>query len=61
MNETLTFLFHSSKYKAFKLAGLFPACCLLYTVGFALRAYGAFHYDDLGVAVATTVMIYIPP
>ena len=49
-----------SRYRCFKLMALFPFSCLVFTAGFALREYGAFHYDHLRVYLISTVLIYTP-
>lgn len=36
-----TNVFQNSRYKAFKLIGLHPLCAVLFTLGYALRGYGA--------------------
>ncbi len=38
-----------------------PICCALFTTGFALRAYGAFHYENLPVYLTSTLFIYMSP
>ncbi len=43
------------------LTPLFPFCSLIFAVGFALREYGAFHYDNVVVYIASTYLIYISP
>ncbi|KAI5460243.1 hypothetical protein BGZ63DRAFT_386805 [Mariannaea sp. PMI_226] len=48
-------------YKCWKLTPLFPFCCLLFTAGFALREYGAFHYDNLNVYIASICITYAAP
>ncbi|KAF7544251.1 hypothetical protein G7Z17_g10107 [Cylindrodendrum hubeiense] len=48
-------------YKCWKLTALFPFCCLLFTVGFAIREYGAFHYDNLNVYIASICITYAAP
>ncbi|KAH6886496.1 hypothetical protein B0T10DRAFT_530665 [Thelonectria olida] len=48
-------------YKCWKLAPLLPFCCLLFTVGFALREYGGFHYDNLNVYIASICITYAAP
>ncbi|KAH7015080.1 RTA1 like protein-domain-containing protein [Ilyonectria destructans] len=48
-------------YKCWKLTPLFSFCCLLFTVGFALREYGAFHYDNLDVFIASICITYAAP
>ncbi|KAE8353777.1 hypothetical protein BDV28DRAFT_164675 [Aspergillus coremiiformis] len=52
-------------YKCFKLMVLHLLCCLMFTVGFALREYGAFHHSfnkpDLYTYIASTSLIYMAP
>ncbi|KAF2188454.1 hypothetical protein K469DRAFT_737351 [Zopfia rhizophila CBS 207.26] len=48
-------------YKAFKITALHPFCCLLFAVGFALREYGAFDYDNLTVYIISIICIYCAP
>ncbi|PVI05382.1 hypothetical protein DM02DRAFT_639353 [Periconia macrospinosa] len=47
--------------KCFRVTGLHPFCCLLFTVGFALRSYGAFEYEKLGIYIASVICIYCAP
>jgi hypothetical protein len=49
------------RYKSFKVTALHPLSCLLFTVGFALREYGAFNYRHLNVYIASTSLIYMAP
>ncbi|KAE8407464.1 hypothetical protein BDV37DRAFT_269240 [Aspergillus pseudonomiae] len=52
-------------YKCFKLMSLHLVCCLMFTIGFSLREYGAFHHSfskaDLYTYIASTCLIYISP
>ncbi|PSN72316.1 RTA1 domain protein [Corynespora cassiicola Philippines] len=57
----LLHLWQCIRYKSFKVTGLHPFCCLLFTVGFALREYGAFDYDHLNVYLVSTILIYSAP
>jgi hypothetical protein len=54
-----------SHYKLFKLIGLHPFCAVLFTVGYALRVYGAFNYlyssQTLIIYILSQVFIYICP
>jgi hypothetical protein len=34
----------TSRYKAWKLLSLHPVCTLVFTLGYALRAYGSYNY-----------------
>ncbi|CAI6308911.1 unnamed protein product [Periconia digitata] len=54
-------LYQCIRLKCFKVTGLHPFCCLLFTVGFALRSYGAFNFDNLGIYIASTICIYCAP
>lgn len=38
-----------------------PFACALFTAGFALREYGAFHPDNVPVYLASTLLIYMSP
>ncbi|KAK2008679.1 hypothetical protein LZ32DRAFT_640503 [Colletotrichum eremochloae] len=56
------------RYKAFKLVGLHPTCAVMFTVGYALREYGAYNYlydqDDktsLIIFILSQVFIYVCP
>ncbi|KAK0719406.1 hypothetical protein B0H67DRAFT_573059 [Lasiosphaeris hirsuta] len=57
----LLHLWQCIHYKCFKLTALLPFCCLLFSAGFAAREYGAFHYDNLQVYIASTLLIYMSP
>lgn len=50
-----------SRYKCWILTPLYPFCCLLFTAGFGLRIYGAFHYDNLDVFIASMCITYAAP
>ncbi|OBR05228.1 RTA1 domain-containing protein [Colletotrichum higginsianum IMI 349063] len=50
-----------SHYRFFKITGLFSFCCLLFTVGFAVRIYGAWNYDNLDTFIATVCLVYAAP
>lgn len=61
-------VFISSRYKAFKLIGLQPMSAAIFTLGYALREFGACHYlykpnnqTPLIVFVLSQVFIYICP
>ncbi|KAF9766314.1 hypothetical protein IL306_001305, partial [Fusarium sp. DS 682] len=49
------------RYKCWKLTPLFSFCSLLFTVGFALRVYGAFHYENLDIFIASVCITYAAP
>ncbi|KAK9776809.1 putative RTA1 domain protein [Seiridium cardinale] len=55
-------------YKSFKLIGIHPVCAVIFTAGYGLREYGAFHYlynpdnsQNLLAFVLSQVFIYICP
>lgn len=50
-----------SRYKYFRVNAYLPFCCPLFAAGFALRAYGAFHYGNAQVFIASTFLIYMSP
>ncbi|XP_014559648.1 hypothetical protein COCVIDRAFT_35166 [Bipolaris victoriae FI3] len=58
---TIAHICQCIKYKAWKVTGLHPVCGLLFTAGFALRSYGAIHYKDVNVYIASTILIYCAP
>ncbi|KAK3693139.1 hypothetical protein B0T22DRAFT_496043 [Podospora appendiculata] len=57
----LVHLWQCIHYKSFKLTAILPFCCALFAAGFAVRAYGALHYDDIKVYIASTMLIYMSP
>lgn len=57
-----------SRYKAWGLIGLHPVCAVMFTVGYALREYGAYNYlyevNDmvpLILYILSQVFIYVGP
>lgn len=51
-----------SKYKCWKVAGLYPWSALLFTAGFATRTAAAFGYwDNLDLFIASTVLLLAAP
>ncbi|KIY01427.1 uncharacterized protein Z520_02979 [Fonsecaea multimorphosa CBS 102226] len=50
------------KYRgSWRIGFLFPWAAALFVAGLATREYGAYHTDDLGVFVASTVLLFIAP
>ncbi|KAK4140927.1 uncharacterized protein C8A04DRAFT_31472 [Dichotomopilus funicola] len=56
------------RYKAFRLIGLHPICAVLFTVGYALREWGSYHYlfdpadrTPLVTFIVSQVFIYVCP
>ncbi|KAL4935287.1 hypothetical protein BDV06DRAFT_217536 [Aspergillus oleicola] len=57
-----------SRYSSFRLIGLYPLCGVIFTLGYALREYGAYHYlyneEDNGPLIGyilSQVFVYICP
>ncbi|KIW15280.1 hypothetical protein PV08_05325 [Exophiala spinifera] len=49
------------KYRSWRIGFLLPWAALLFIAGFALREYGAYHYDDLDVFIASAVLLFVAP
>lgn len=50
------------KYKgSWRIGFLFPWAAALFVAGLSVREYGAYHTDDLGVFIASTVLLFIAP
>jgi predicted ferric reductase len=58
---TVAHVWQCVKYKAWRITGLHPMCGLLFTIGFALRAYGSFEYGNVNIYIASTICIYCTP
>jgi dolichyl-phosphate-mannose--protein O-mannosyl transferase len=58
---TIAHVWQCTRYKAWKVTGLHPFCGLFFTVGFAVRSYGAFDYGNIGAYVASSIFIYCAP
>lgn len=54
-------LYQTLHYRSVKLTPLFPLCGLLFTAGYALRAYGSWNYDELDVYIASVCLVYFAP
>jgi hypothetical protein len=61
MVSTMYHVYQCQKFKAWKVTGLQPTAGLFFTLGFAIRSYGAFYYSNIGVYVASTILIYCAP
>jgi hypothetical protein len=48
-------------YKSWRTTILMPWGALILSAGFALRAYGAYHFDNLDILIANTVLIMSGP
>ncbi|KAH8590852.1 RTA1 like protein-domain-containing protein [Bisporella sp. PMI_857] len=49
------------KYKCWRVTGVLPWSALVFVAGYCLREYGAFHYDNLNIFIASLVMLYAAP
>ncbi|KAI9643521.1 hypothetical protein NHQ30_008140 [Ciborinia camelliae] len=49
------------RYKCWKVTGLLSWSALVYLAGFILREIGAFHYNNLGIYIASVVLLYAAP
>ncbi|KAH7245871.1 hypothetical protein BKA59DRAFT_178276 [Fusarium tricinctum] len=54
-------IYQCIRYKCWRLTPLFPFCAILFTVGFVLRVYGAFHYNNLNIFIASICINYAAP
>lgn len=52
---------HTSRYKCWKVTGIFPWAALIFVAGYSLREVGAFHFGNLNVYIASLVMLYAAP
>ncbi|KAH0538387.1 hypothetical protein FGG08_005036 [Glutinoglossum americanum] len=50
-----------SKYKCWKITGLLPWASIIFIGGFAMREVGAYHYNDLGIYIASVVLLLAAP
>ena len=50
-----------SKYKCWRITGILPWGALIFIAGFAMREVGAYHYDNLGIYVASVVLLLAAP
>jgi hypothetical protein len=49
------------KFKSWRVGLLLPWAALVFVAGFCTREYGAYHYDNLGIFIASTVLLFIAP
>ncbi|KAK4946974.1 hypothetical protein LTR10_014116 [Elasticomyces elasticus] len=49
------------KYRSWRIGFLLPWAAALFIAGFGLREYGAYAQDNLGVYIASTVLLFIAP
>ena len=50
------------KYRGFwRIGFLFPWAAALFVAGLICREYGAYHTDNLGIFIASTVLLFVAP
>ena len=49
------------KYRSWRIGALLPWAALVFVAGFCLREYGAYHYDNLNIFIASTVLLFVAP
>ena len=54
-------LYQCIHYRSWKFTGLFPWAALVFVSGYSLRAVGAWHYGNVDVFIAATVLVYAAP
>ncbi|TKA77324.1 hypothetical protein B0A49_02118 [Cryomyces minteri] len=59
--SALLHMYQCMHYKSWKFTGLAAAATLIFVAGYILRAYGAYHYDDIGIYIASVVCLYSAP
>jgi hypothetical protein len=48
-------------YKCWTVTGILPWSTLIFCAGYSLREYGAFHYSNLHIYIASLVLLYAAP
>ncbi|KAJ8110311.1 hypothetical protein OPT61_g6817 [Boeremia exigua] len=54
-------LWQCVRYRSWSITALHPLCAMMFTVGFALRTYDAWNFDNIKTYVASTLLIYTAP
>ncbi|KAK7730185.1 hypothetical protein SLS57_001847 [Botryosphaeria dothidea] len=54
-------LYQNIRYKSWRITTLLPWAALLMSVGFAMRLAGAYHIKDLGIVIASNVLVMSGP
>lgn len=49
------------KYKSWRIGFLLPWAALLFVIGYSMREYGAYHYDNTAMFITSTVLLFIAP
>jgi membrane protein DedA with SNARE-associated domain len=57
----LLHFYQTWRYRLWTTTGLMPWAALLLTAGFALREVGAYHYSNVDILIANTVLIMSGP
>lgn len=53
--------YQTYRYRSWRTTLLMPWAALILTVGFAVREYGAYHYDNIDILIANSVLIMSGP
>ncbi|KAI9679207.1 MAG: hypothetical protein M1817_005226 [Caeruleum heppii] len=54
-------VYYTVTYRCWRMMGLMHWANIIFIAGFAMREVGAFHYDNLGVSIASNVLLYAAP
>ncbi|EKG09463.1 RTA-like protein [Macrophomina phaseolina MS6] len=57
----LMHLYQNIRYKAWRITLLMPWAALIMSAGFAMRLAGAYHLDNLGIVIASSVLVMSGP
>lgn len=49
------------KYRSYRIGFLLPWAAFLFTAGFILREYGSYHTNNLGIFIASQVLLFVAP
>ncbi|OBT63369.1 hypothetical protein VE03_07212 [Pseudogymnoascus sp. 23342-1-I1] len=61
---TISGAFHfyqSSLYGSWRITWIYSWSSLIFIAGYALRVYGAYHYDNIDIFIASLVLLYAAP
>lgn len=53
--------YQSAKYHSYKTTWVYAWSALIFVAGYSLRAYGAFHFGNINVYIASLVLLYAAP
>ncbi|KAF1925761.1 uncharacterized protein M421DRAFT_423317 [Didymella exigua CBS 183.55] len=61
LGAAIVHIWQCQRLKSWSITALHPLCALMFTAGFALRAYGAWNYDNIGTYITSTLLVYCAP